>query len=452
MIRASYRAARRAAGPWMLGLSSFALVACGGGGGGEGPPVTLGGTVQGQRPGTELQLQVSSYNQALISTSYASSTFIFTRTFTPGTNYSITVVKHPPGQLCSIPTGASGQLNASSTAVVITCSHTLLNDTGIALGVDGAAGRDAEATRLAKTGAGALGFDFTRLCASGDVAGGAAPGYGCTATTAFPANAWACTRDNTTGLVWQRTDVAGDAASTVAQCGVAATDWRKPSAHELVSLVHAGRSGAAAIDTDYFSGTPQAVYITGESYRDGGTGTWAVDFINQGLAGKYSLSAASARLRWVAGTARLGNAAVSLTRSAVGSTHVLIDNHREQMWLVPTSTATVSHSQAVDGVAAVNAARPGGFGDWRLPNRHELDALVLRSASGPALDVAVYGSDAQRAAFSQLFWSASPVVPSSGAATLAWAVDFSFGDITPLLQTGAARVIYVRDRVADAAP
>jgi hypothetical protein len=103
-------------------------------------------------------------------------------------------------------------------------------------------------------------------------------------------------------------------------------------------------------------------------------------------------------------------------------------------------------------VASVNAGRPGGFGDWRLPNRHELEALALRSTSGPALDVAVYGDASQRAAFSQLFWSSSPVVPASGAATAAWAVDFSFGDISPLLQGNEARVLYVRDRTADAAP
>ena len=43
-------------------------------------------------------------------------------------------------------------------------------------------------------------------------------------------------------------------------------------------------------------------------------------------------------------------------------------------------------------------------------------ARLLRE-NGPALDAAVYGDASQRAAFSQLFWSGSPVVPAGGAAT-----------------------------------
>ncbi|MBP6900712.1 MAG: DUF1566 domain-containing protein [Burkholderiaceae bacterium] len=443
---------RRLAGPVALSLlSSLLLLGCGGGGGGAPEQVTLGGTITGQRPSTDLQLQVAGVSQTIGSSIYGSFAFAFARNFDAGTAYTISIVKHPAGQMCRITQGASGTLSASISNVAIQCSHSLLNDTGIASGPDGSAGRDAEATRLTKTGAGALGFDFTRLCASGDVAG-AAPGFACTATTAYPANAWACTRDNASGLVWARAVVAGDAAAPGAQCGIAADGWRRPSVHELQSIVHAGRTGAAAVDADYFPDTPQALFLASDTYLDDGSKPWAVDFANQGPAGKYTLATANAKLRWVAGATRLNNAAVSLLRSAVGSDYHIVDNRRELMWLVPTSTATRTWAQAVDGVAAVNAARPGGHGDWRLPNRHELDALVLRSASGPALDAAVYGDAAQRAAFSQLFWSASPVVPASGTAVASWAVDFSFGDITPLLQTTAARVLYVRDRTADAAP
>lgn len=444
-------ALRRAAGPALLLMSSALLLACGGGGGGAPEPVTLGGTITGQRPGTDLQLQVAGATQTIGSSIYGSFAFAFARNFDAGTAYTISIVKHPAGQICRITQGASGTLNSSISNVAVQCSHSLQNDTGIASGPDGSAGRDAEASRLTKTGAGALGFDFTRLCASGDVAG-AAPGFACAATTAYPANAWACTRDNATGLVWARAVVAGNAAAPGAQCGIAAADWRRPSVHELQSIVHGGRTGAASVDADYFPDTPQAVFLSGDSYADGGTAPWAVDFANQGPAGKYTTAIANAKLRWVAGTARLNNAAVSLLRTAAGSDYNIVDNRRELMWLVPTSTATRTWTQAVDGVAAVNAARPGGHGDWRLPNRHELDALVLRSTSGPALDAAVYGDASQRAAFSQLFWSASPVVPAAGNAVAAWAVDFSFGDITPLLQTTAARVLYVRDRTADAAP
>ena len=433
-------------------LGALLLAACGGGGGGEAETFTIGGTITGQRPGTDLQVAVLGSSRAVASTGYAASRFDFPVGFSSGSSYTVSIVRHPLGQLCRITDGASGVLTANVANVAIHCSHSLLNDTGITLGSDGAAGRDAEVTRLNKTGTGALGFDFTRLCASGDLTG-AGPGFSCAATPAFPANAWACTRDNTTGLVWARTAVAGDAAAPGAQCGLAATAWRKPSVHELQSIVHAGRAGAvAAVDADLFPDTPLAVFLAADTYQDGRSRPWGVDFGNQGVSGIYTTALASARVRWVAGTAVLDNAATRLVRSAAGSDHALVDNQRDRMWLVPNSSSTRTWAQAVDSVATVNAARPGGHGDWRLPNRHELEALALRSTSGPALDAAVYGDASQRAAFSQLFWSGSPVVPASGTATAAWAVDFSFGDISPLLQGNEARVIYVRDRTADAAP
>jgi len=447
-VRAGHRARACTALP-LLGL--LLLAACGGGGGGS-ETFTIGGTITGQRPGTDLQLTVLGTSRAVASSGYGGTPFDFGVGFNSGTSYTVSIARHPLGQICRITAGGTGVLTAAFNGVAIQCSHSLRNDTGITLGSDGANGRDAEAVRLNKTGAGALGFDFTRLCASGDTAG-AAPGFACAATVAFPANAWACTRDNITGLVWARTAVAGDAAAPGAQCGVAANTWRLPTVHELQSIVHAGHSGAvAAVDADHFPDTPRAVFLASDTYQDGRSRPWGVDFGNQGMAGIYTTALASAKARWVSGTTRLDNAATSLLRSPAGADHALVDNRRELMWLVPNSSSTRTWAQAVDSVATVNAARHGGFGDWRLPNRHELEALALRSTSGPALDAAVYGDASQRAAFSQLFWSGSPVVPASGAATAAWAVDFSFGDISPLLQADVARVLYVRDRTADAAP
>lgn len=433
-------------------LGVLLLAACGGGGGGE--RYTLSGSITGQRPGSELQLAVLDASQAVASSGYAGFRFGFPRDFASGATYTVSIVKHPAGQICRITQGATGVLTTDTSNLVVQCSHSLLNDTGIALGADGSSGRDAEAARLSKTGAGALGFDFTRLCASGDTAG-AAPGFACAATPAHPANAWACTRDNTTGLLWARAAVAGNAAAPGAQCGLAADGWRVPSVHELQSIVHAGRAGAvAAVEADHFPDTPLVVFLASDTYQDGRSPPrpWGVDFANQGMAGIYTTVVANARLRWVGGAARLNNAAVTLVRSAAGADHALVDNQRDLMWLVPNGSSTRTWAQAVDSVATVNAARPGGHGDWRLPNRHELDALALRSTSGPALDSAVYGDASQRAAFSQLFWSSSAVVPASGSATAAWAVDFSFGDISPLLQGNAARVLYVRDRTADRPP
>ena len=155
-------------------------------------------------------------------------------------------------------------------------------------------GRDpaAAGSALPKTGAGAKGFDYSKIANNGavlapDAALGTAP------------TDWACTRDNITGLTWEVktatvTDLrytgntyawynpdgstnGGNAGSTGTNtcrgtlpgnlCNTQAyaaavnatalctyTDWRLPSMRELRSLNHFGRS-APSVDTTYFPNT-----------------------------------------------------------------------------------------------------------------------------------------------------------------------------------------------------
>jgi hypothetical protein len=56
---------------------------------------------------------------------------------------------------------------------------------------------------------------------------------------------------------------------------------------------------------------------------------------------------------------------------------------------------------------------------WRLPNMSELESIVDRSRSNPAIDPVAFPSTS-----STYFWSSSPV---AGYATSAWFVDFSNG-------------------------
>ncbi|NVC62385.1 DUF1566 domain-containing protein [Vibrio sp. 05-20-BW147] len=154
-------------------------------------------------------------------------------------------------------------------------------------GQDGEHGRDAQAAagKLPKVGAGAVGFDFTKLDANGE-------------ELAASASDWSCVRDNVTGLIWEVKQPAGsaglrDAAHTYTWynpdnstnggdagtqnggtcqgsacdtqafvnavnsqglCG--ASDWRLPSVNELLSIVHNGRFNLA-IEQSYFPYTPQ---------------------------------------------------------------------------------------------------------------------------------------------------------------------------------------------------
>lgn len=128
---------------------------------------------------------------------------------------------------------------------------------------DGRFGRDAAtaAGQLSKTGAGAKGFDFTRVCMSGELAGqGACPAIPVQGTGATQ---WACTKDNVTKLTWSLESYAYNwtqasttypaAMNTANRCGYN-TGWRLPTRRELLSIVHNG-TGYPAIDITYFPGT-----------------------------------------------------------------------------------------------------------------------------------------------------------------------------------------------------
>lgn len=170
---------------------------------------------------------------------------------------------------------------------------------------DAEQGRDAQAAAgtLVKTGAGAAGFDYTKLDADGN---------------ALPASAsaWNCVRDNVTGLVWEiKTDDGGlhdkdntyswyqpddsknggdagaqngggcsgsacdtynyvNAVNAQGWCG--AGDWRMPSRMELVGLVHYGRY--PSIDSDYFPDEAGSNVWSGSPYAGDSYYAWLVYF------------------------------------------------------------------------------------------------------------------------------------------------------------------------------
>lgn len=173
---------------------------------------------------------------------------------------------------------------------VVTCDAASTGDTAARPRQDARFGRDAQATHgtLTKIGGGAAGFDFTKICMSGEAAGEGT----CPADPARPADPaqgtqpdqWACTRDNVTGLVWSIETLSGNwtAATTTlpasynsaTRCGFN-TGWRAPSRRELLSIVHHGASNPA-IDTDYFPGTQSSWYWSNDTYAPGPAGAWVV--------------------------------------------------------------------------------------------------------------------------------------------------------------------------------
>jgi hypothetical protein len=443
--------ASRALRGMCVAAAAVLLTSCGGGG---REPALLSGEVRGLIAQRTLVLQVNGTPLEDISSAVYRPSVPFS---VPDTlvgldaSYTVSVRKHPLGQICAVTRDGSGKLARTVSTVTVECHATRLNDTGLvdqASTPDSATGRDAERTRLTKQvgGSGHAGFDFTKVCTGGlpaDAQGGCPGG-----------EAWECTRDNVTGLLWRRSDVAYVAGLQPSNW-CAQTQWRAPSVHELLSLVNLGQTqqNAPYIDTDFFAVDRAPLYSV-EDYLGAAAGTkWALDIGNRGLATAYSLqnpASETRRMLWVQGASAVNDPPTeAYDVTPISADFKIVDTRRDLIWLVPQSPQALSWQGAVDSVAAINALAPDGRADWRLPNRSELDSLVNRSYTDPALDPKVKGAFAGGFDFSQVFWTSTPDPQNS---TLAWQVGFFRGDITPDLKANQARIIYVRNRVFDQQP
>ncbi|MDP4030348.1 MAG: DUF1566 domain-containing protein [Gallionella sp.] len=159
-------------------------------------------------------------------------------------------------------------------------------------------GRDAAAIAgtLTKTGAGVKGFDFTKVCFNGDLAGsgtctGALVPNITAAATGSPTTDWACTKDNRTNLIWSLQSGFGDwttyanttlpnATNAATRCGYN-TGWRPPTRRELLSIVHNG-AWSQAIDSAWFPVTASSRYRSADTYAPDPSKVWSIDFYDGG--------------------------------------------------------------------------------------------------------------------------------------------------------------------------
>lgn len=146
-------------------------------------------------------------------------------------------------------------------------------------------GRDPAHTagQFTKTGAGAAGFDFTKICMSGEAAEtGACPADPVVGTNP---NEWACTRDNHTNLIWSIETISNTnwtAATTThptsydsaTRCGFN-SEWRAPTRRELLSIVHHG-AYSPAIDADFFPNTVSNWYWSSDESAPNPAYAWSV--------------------------------------------------------------------------------------------------------------------------------------------------------------------------------
>ncbi len=309
-------------------------------------------------------------------------------------------------------------------------------------GQDAAYGRDAAGGSLPKLGAGAAGFDFSKLSSVGEeVPPTAPPGLG--------PGRWACTRDNATGLVW-RVAVASAVSWASARvqayahsangglCGF--VDWRLPTSAELLGVVHFGRS-APAVDVDYFPNVQAAFYWTADS--DLAAERAQVVNFSGGFAHRIDARAPAGAML-VAGGA-------SFAGFADGDSGTLTDPRTGLMW-----DRCALGQNSVDGCAgdadfhtwqgALQAARSKnaqawrGFSDWRVPNVKELATLLALERQWPAIDTAAF-PDAPATAF----WSSTS---NFNVLRGAWAVFFGEGNVFAKDKMTRAAVRLVRNAVA----
>lgn len=226
-----------------------------------------------------------------------------------------------PAQAAGLPD--TGQDTCYDGTSMVPCTPANSGDAAAYPRQDGRYGRDAAAAAglLSKTGAGAKGFDYSKIANDGSTLAAGAP------LGANPTD-WACTKDNITGLTWEvkttsglrslnstyswySTDPAtngGDAGTAsggvctggsgcdtekfVADVNTAAlctyTDWRLPSQRELLTLVAAGGANPS-IDPTYFPNTLASLFWSGSSYVQIPTEAWFVYF-NDGLNTAFSKS------------------------------------------------------------------------------------------------------------------------------------------------------------------
>lgn len=140
----------------------------------------------------------------------------------------------------SVPTEATGKLNDTGVSKKDNATTACPADSQ----EDCHFGRDKFITAASqKLGAGASGFDFTKLDASGG-------------ELANSATTWECVRDNITGLIWQKQASATEvknwtqatAVNSMNLCGL--TGWRVPTRTELLGIVN---FATGKPDTDFFA-------------------------------------------------------------------------------------------------------------------------------------------------------------------------------------------------------
>ncbi len=368
---------------------------------------------------------------------------------------------------------------------------------------DAEQGRDAAARAgtLIKIGTGSSGFDFTRICNSGEAAGqGACP---VAPLIGGNANDWGCVRDNVTGLMWevkpggfnqlrsirhlytwfdpaaggnQGVQNGGFCAAIDGSCANPAyetdthayvqavnagilcgqSDWRLPTIDELHSISDKGRINPAISQTTFPDTTNQGFWsaATVAGFADE---AWYLDFTDGN--DRWDTKGRAHSIRVVRGQAWAPATAADIPSASAECTAGLAENTPSSDFTAIEDGGIVRHvptglewqrcarGQAWSGSTCTGApsihtwrqalSDAGAIDGWRLPNVNELRTIAERCRVAPAVNQQVF-PNAPGAAF----LSASPAAANPNEV---WIVHFLSGIGNRIDKSRGAHVRLVRD-------
>lgn len=254
-----------------------------------------------------------------------------------------------------------------------------------------------------------------------------------------------CTKDKVTGLSWQPLPSGGKTYSELAAyvdtvngaslCGF--TDWRVPTANELMNLMDISKTTGMTANADFVvsaNAMADQFWALEERVAIGAVDAWMVNTSSNGVASLGSKSIARS-VRLVRGDDRINTACNnSDNRFSDHLDGTVNDTRTGLMWKscpegYSNNTCTTGKVLPFGSVPSVvtqldkaNSAVDKGYSDWRVPTRNELASIVNRACQNPSIVASIFPANE-----SKPYITSSPSV--NAPTTQVWSVDFTDGNV-----------------------
>lgn len=183
------------------------------------------------------------------------------------------------------------------------------------------------------------------------------------------------------------------------------SDWRLPTKMELLTLESLPVSlGQVAINTNVFPGTPAAAFWASTVYVGQANHAWAVNFDghNDSVNGSYFVPMTESHYVRCVRSETSFPAVDHYTLPPGANPATVTDNWTGLMWQRTwTDPNCGSHSgcRHFQAVNYCNDLSYGGYDDWRLPTKKELDSLVNVRRINPAIDITAFPANSPTGTF-----------------------------------------------------